>query len=176
MCALFSPEILQAGEVKGLTTIILGPFRHGHNDLLLFFCRNLIPSNLVSACFEKTQTRYRQLTPSSNGDGKNSSNSSNSSIAEYERYLGVSSGTNVLGKHKIMVSIYTQLSTLPHRYCFSVAGCVRVCPCGTYYQERDKQKHRKRETDRQAGRQTETERNDENKKRTSWGKTSTQGS
>ncbi|XP_025091337.1 excitatory amino acid transporter-like [Pomacea canaliculata] len=55
-------------------------------DLFADLIRNLVPDNVVTACFEKVQTRYR---PKSIRPGSN--------ITQYERYLGTSSGTNILG-------------------------------------------------------------------------------
>ncbi|PVD32316.1 hypothetical protein C0Q70_07749 [Pomacea canaliculata] len=55
-------------------------------DIHVLFSRNLVPDNVVTACFEKVQTRYR---PKSIRPGSN--------ITQYERYLGTSSGTNILG-------------------------------------------------------------------------------
>ena len=47
--------------------------------------RNLVPDNVVAACFQKTQTRYTEKTTAAN-------------TTELVRELGTSSGTNILGR------------------------------------------------------------------------------
>ncbi|XP_070179955.1 excitatory amino acid transporter 2-like isoform X2 [Littorina saxatilis] len=54
------------------------------SDLFVDLIRNLAPDNIVTACFQKTQTRYRESIISANE-------------TELVRFLGTSSGSNILG-------------------------------------------------------------------------------
>ncbi|XP_070181164.1 excitatory amino acid transporter 1-like [Littorina saxatilis] len=53
-------------------------------DLFADLIRNLAPDNIVTACFQKTQTRYRENIISANE-------------TEHVPYLGTSGGSNILG-------------------------------------------------------------------------------
>ncbi|XP_076442032.1 excitatory amino acid transporter-like isoform X2 [Babylonia areolata] len=54
------------------------------SDLFADLVRNLVPDNVVAACFQKTQTRYKE-----GGDAHNATS--------LVRFLDVASGTNILG-------------------------------------------------------------------------------
>lgn len=60
-------------------------------DIFADLIRNLFPSNMVTACFEKTQTSYvaEKTTQLING--------TNVTVETYTRVIGTASGTNVLG-------------------------------------------------------------------------------
>ncbi|XP_076463873.1 excitatory amino acid transporter 3-like [Babylonia areolata] len=122
LAAIIQPGVTESSVSAVSATLDTGNLQTA--DLFADLIRNLVPDNLVSACFEKSQTHYRKVSvpgpvpPVGLGGVGNSDNNTLTNITltnitatnitatnilttvtteSYQRYLGTAGGTNILG-------------------------------------------------------------------------------